>query len=101
MIKGFAEKEFAKLSWAIGLIDEQTNIAYTFELNVHEATPEGQEVPFTSVLFKHEGVLIALSEALQKLELFPRDANKAELEATKNHLGDLRKIAFHELGVRE
>ncbi len=96
MIKGFAQRRLDRDAWEVALIDADNKRAYTIEFKAHPIEKEGF-VAETSLIpreLEMTGLLKALADALNQMEIFPDDATTAELKATKFHLEDMRKLVF-------
>jgi hypothetical protein len=96
MLKG--EYDYSILYHRHRIMIAGENVAFTFTIHQHKID-EASAIPLTE-LPKDETthqILKALAEALQAMGLFPKDAGAAELEATKKHLLDMRKIAFDKI----
>lgn len=99
MIRGFAEKNLATMSWDIALVNEEGNKAYTFTISEH-TLDESAAVPVSKFSLRrngHENLLYGFLEALRQMGLVDQSATQAELRMVKAHLSDMRMIAFHEL----
>lgn len=67
---------------------------YSLDIREHELKEGFMLEHPTYVTDENRDFFIGLAEALQSMELFPRDADKAEIQATKYHLEDMRKLVF-------
>lgn len=93
MIKGYAQRRLDMDSWEIALVDSLNKRHYTIEFKSHDSEPESLKQ--TSIIgreIQEMGILKALADALIQMEVFPRDATQAQLEATKYHLEDMRAL---------
>ena len=75
------------------LINDETN-CYTLEFKKHEMPEIGSIHPTTLIPFDGKPILMALAQILTDMDLLPRNANSAELKATKYHLEDMRNLIF-------
>lgn len=96
MIKGDANLRLDQMGWEIAIFDK--DYAYTFELKQHKIENEYSNIPTTFVSYRKTrpdmDAFKGLADALQKMDLFPRDANAAQIKAMSYHLEDMRKLVF-------
>lgn len=100
MIKGYAVESLPYDCWEIAILDRENKIAFTFELVRHDMRGKDSERAPTSKV-SHQGqwmeAMRGLSEAMAKMGLLKDDATVAELNATKYHLEDMRKLTFMDM----
>jgi len=71
------------------------NTFFTMDMTMHEGVPEHKKVPCTSIPSNIcESFFKAFAAMLQREGYIPRDATHAQLEATQDHLKDMRQLVF-------
>ncbi len=86
-----------KLGFEFALYSEDQRFFYTFDLKIHHEPEKGHAYPTTIIPFAQKEVLIELGNCLIELGIMKDHASTKELSATRFHLEDMRKIAFHEI----
>jgi len=103
MLKGrYYQNPVKRFADEIYIFDDRENITVKIDVTFtkHNGDIKGFELEPTLSLqrdddFNGKEFLVALSEALQEMGIYPENPEVKEIKATKYHLEDMRKIALN------